>query len=608
MAIATTDQTHYSARNIVEIPINLIQRSDLNPRKHFDEAGLEELAQSIRQHGLIEPIVVRQDPRNRERFLVVVGERRWQASLRAGSAFITARNLGEIDDQTHLELALVENLQRRDLDPIDEAEGYRQLNQVCGMTQAQIAEAVNRSQPAVANAMRLLELPDDVRAKIQHGQLTPAHGRALVKYAKWPKLCSAITELAIKEGYTSKRLENGFDSYEGVRAYSLPDDVLVAMGYDMRKAAEEAGLTILEDRFTPDVEAYNRLVADREAAEKKLREERLAAARAAAHVAEPEEIETDDDSGPLPGRDPNTKNGRRRLRKDAEKAEAASVAHIPKLADLPYDSYEVVGDSYGRPWPKACGPDCECRAKAVDRNGKIVDISTRPRHISSLRAAELRKQKEAEKKAALSLEQEVHTEVAAAPAFDSRGLAVVAAALLTSTEGYKPTCDSDVRSTLLKQHVPDPPRHLFAGGVDREALDALAAVPAQTLMRLMLEALLQTDLERIKKDAGQPPLRLTWYLTYVDPSSPAEPLPPAESVIEAEPISSLEEARQILLDFLHDCEEIEDGISASDLMLVALTEDVLLVLERESGDPTVHPDVANALAIMQASIKKAEVA
>lgn len=215
--------TGYSARNAtgaldLVLQLHWVRPSSLNPRKHFDQAKLEELAESIRQHGLLEPLVVR-ETRDASpafpmaTFEIVAGERRYRACLLAGLTEVPVRNLGAIDDRTALELALIENLQRVDLDPIEEAEGYRQLNRVVGKTQVEIATAVNRSQPAIANAMRLLDLPEEVQELIRDGEISVSHGIALAKWKEWPKVLGHVVEKIGAERLTAKQVES-FDISE----------------------------------------------------------------------------------------------------------------------------------------------------------------------------------------------------------------------------------------------------------------------------------------------------------------------------------------------------------------------------------------------------------
>lgn len=147
------------------------------PRKEFDEAALRELADSIEKHGLLQPLVVRTMPDGS--YQLVAGERRWRASRMAGLTEVPVV-IRQIDDGEAMELAMIENLQREDLNPIEEAAGYKYLMDNFGLTQEQVAETCGKSRPAVSNAIRLLALPQDILELIKIGELTAGHGRAIL--------------------------------------------------------------------------------------------------------------------------------------------------------------------------------------------------------------------------------------------------------------------------------------------------------------------------------------------------------------------------------------------------------------------------------------------
>jgi ParB family transcriptional regulator, chromosome partitioning protein len=163
-------------RALLQLPIEAVERSVRQPRKRFDEAGLAELAASIQEHGVVEPILVR---REGSRYRIVAGERRWRAAQRAGLREIPAV-VREATDREAFELALVENLQRADLNAIEEAEAYEVLAKDHGLTQEQVAERVGKERSTVANALRLLKLPGDVRDAVRGGELEMGHARALL--------------------------------------------------------------------------------------------------------------------------------------------------------------------------------------------------------------------------------------------------------------------------------------------------------------------------------------------------------------------------------------------------------------------------------------------
>lgn len=166
-----------AAQAVTTLPLQHIEPNPNQPRKRFDEVELQALADSIAQHGLLQPLAVR-DMGNGY-YQIIAGERRWRACRLAGLSEVPV-TVVEADDRTVMELALVENLQREDLNPMEEAEGYRVLLEEYGLTQEQAAQQVGKSRSAVANALRLLTLSDEVRALVENGELTAGHARALL--------------------------------------------------------------------------------------------------------------------------------------------------------------------------------------------------------------------------------------------------------------------------------------------------------------------------------------------------------------------------------------------------------------------------------------------
>lgn len=162
-----------------ELPINEIIPNRDQPRKTFDEAALEELAQSIKQHGVLQPLLVRPIPSGG--YQLVAGERRWRACRIAGLNKIPVV-IKELTDTETMEIAIIENLQREDLNPIEEAEGLQALIDKCGYTQEEVAVSVGKSRPAIANSLRLLRLPQEVRDMTKNGDISAGHARALLAF------------------------------------------------------------------------------------------------------------------------------------------------------------------------------------------------------------------------------------------------------------------------------------------------------------------------------------------------------------------------------------------------------------------------------------------
>ena len=177
------------------LPISRVEPRSDQPRSRFDDAALEELTDSIRQHGLIQPITVRKIDGGY--YQIIAGERRWRAARAVGLTEIPVRVI-EADDRRAMELALVENLQREDLNPIEEARGYRTLMQEYGLTQEDAAAAVGKSRPAVANALRLLGLSDAAQRLVEDGTLSAGHARALLPIRDEAALLEAARTVAEK--------------------------------------------------------------------------------------------------------------------------------------------------------------------------------------------------------------------------------------------------------------------------------------------------------------------------------------------------------------------------------------------------------------------------
>ena len=158
-------------------PIELIKANPRNPRRHFNDAELTDLAQSIREHGVVQPVLVR--PRDGGGYEIIAGERRWRAAQRAGVTEIPVI-VREVNDRTALELAIIENVQRADLNPVEEAAGYQQLIDEHSYTQADLGQIIGKSRSHVANTLRLLKLPDVIRDMLVDGALSAGHARTLV--------------------------------------------------------------------------------------------------------------------------------------------------------------------------------------------------------------------------------------------------------------------------------------------------------------------------------------------------------------------------------------------------------------------------------------------
>ena len=193
---------------VTELPVMKIEPRSDQPRRHFDEAALQELAESIEKHGVIQPITVR--PQESGYYQIIAGERRWRAARRAGLETVPVHIL-TVDEQKALEMALVENLQREDLNPIEEAQGYEVLQQTYGMTQEAVALSVGKSRPAIANALRLLMLSEPVRTLVESGELSAGHARALLPL-EHPDVQWNVAQEILKKKLSVRRAEALVDS------------------------------------------------------------------------------------------------------------------------------------------------------------------------------------------------------------------------------------------------------------------------------------------------------------------------------------------------------------------------------------------------------------
>ncbi|MBL9011406.1 MAG: ParB/RepB/Spo0J family partition protein [Alphaproteobacteria bacterium] len=184
------------------IAIDLLGPNPFQPRRQFDETDLRELTESVRANGILQPIVVRPDPRGQGRFQIVAGERRWRSAQRAGLHEVPVVVRDFTDDQS-LEVAIVENVQRAGLNSIEEALGYQALIDRFGYTQDKLAENVGKSRSHIANTLRLLQLPAEVRRLVEEGKLTAGHARALIT-AKDPV---ALAREAVARGLSVREME-----------------------------------------------------------------------------------------------------------------------------------------------------------------------------------------------------------------------------------------------------------------------------------------------------------------------------------------------------------------------------------------------------------------
>lgn len=469
--MATTTDTDYSLRNTYrEVDIDSIIPNEINPRRRFAEGPLAELAESIKEHGVLEPLLVRElDPLlvrelEVERYEIIAGERRYRASQLAGLRTLPVRVLDIADDAEFLKIMLLENLQREDLDPIEEAEGFAQLNRVCGLKQAQIAAAVHRSQGAIANRMRLLKLPEDVRELITAGELTPAHGVALARFDGFPAVQSKLAKLAISNRARVADLESGIpwqwelERFNTIKRlgmyYELFDskEVCPQCPHNAYRGDSEA----ISARWCLRSDCYDDLQAQAEAEQRVKAKEVLA------------------------------------------KAAAEGVA-VPKLADLPSSSYRHFD---GRK-PKDCRTDCPNRRSAITGFGGTTEVCTDPPCLARLRAADTRAENKQKREDHARLKGVVAKRIDALEEIGPREWTLLARVVFAQA-------NSQVQDAVKKRHKIEG-KGLEYGYNERSALGELTKLDVLTLAKALVESVLLHDL-RSKYEGYGDHGRADWYL------------------------------------------------------------------------------------------------
>ena len=231
------------ARGQKRVPIEFLRANPLNPRTHFDEDDLADLTASIREKGIIQPILVRTIPGSADTYEIIAGERRWRAAQSAGLHDVPVVAL-EADDKQALEIAIIENVQRTNLNAMEEAEGYERLAGEFGYTQGDLARVIGKSRPYVANTIRLLKLPPDTRVLLANGQITAGHARALLNCDDPDALAKRIVErnLSVRAVEEIVRAQaDARDTVKAPRAVAEKDADTRALE---RRIAERTGLAI----------------------------------------------------------------------------------------------------------------------------------------------------------------------------------------------------------------------------------------------------------------------------------------------------------------------------------------------------------------------------
>lgn len=254
-----------------ELPIEAVQANPDQPRRSFSEDDLGDLAKSIAEKGILQPLIVRRSPENREAFQIVAGERRWRAAQLAGVHVVPAI-IRDYSDAEVLEIAIIENIQRTDLNPIEEAMGYRQLMDKFGHTQEKLADAMGKSRSYIANLLRLLQLPDDITIMVRNGELSAGHARALITSDQPSSYAQKVvseglsvreTEKLVKQrssktsAPTPKRVEKDADTVALEKDLSANIGMSVAISH---KANGEKGQVTISYRNLDELDAICRIL------------------------------------------------------------------------------------------------------------------------------------------------------------------------------------------------------------------------------------------------------------------------------------------------------------------------------------------------------------
>jgi ParB family chromosome partitioning protein len=247
--ISSTMPTASTATSVTRLPLDLLMPSPLQPRRHFDEASLNELSASIAEKGVLQPLLVRPSPDQPGRYEIIAGERRWRASQRAQVHEVPV-HVSELNDAEVLEVALIENLQRQDLTAVEEARGYKRLLEDFGHTQERVAEVVGKSRAHIANTLRLLSLPFAVQELLDQGQITVGQVRPLIGLSN----AEAMAKLVVKRGLSARQTERLAKGYGRKRRLTvvakdtdtaaLEQSLAQATGYKVNIAFDGKGGTV----------------------------------------------------------------------------------------------------------------------------------------------------------------------------------------------------------------------------------------------------------------------------------------------------------------------------------------------------------------------------
>lgn len=496
------------------IPLDKIRAKDgFNPRKVFDPEELEELRKSIEQYGVKQPIGLRPTD---DGYDIIWGERRYRASLLAGKTTIPAM-VSDVDDKLHLELALLENLMRVDLNPMEEAAGYAKL-MAMGYKQAEIAAKVNRSQPAVANAIRLLKLPEVVRSQISDGNLSTSHALALAKYSDFPEIARAIGEIAVEQKIPSRDLEKGlpYGIILRLERENLMKRLNHSANFDWKKVCQQdcpfkAYRSISTTGSSETV--CMRPAHYKELTEEFVRKEEQKHERAIKKVSKP----------------------------------GASLPTVEQLRKAVGGRVTILGKgTFEHAIPQGCSGECVCRRQATAGDNRTVECCIDSEgQLRKLEASESRRKNKEIREKNRALRDELAPRIDAVTEIDNRLLAIVLNHVFNGS--YQLSQPMDV--VAKRMGLPMTGSRLRTSrhhGPLLEVLEEMLAIEPQKLIRLAAEVLMMEEFHETER-SPQPVKLMAWWLgekkprqkkakkgasvITIDPAvAPIETLPPEEFI------------------------------------------------------------------------------
>lgn len=509
---AISDTAERSARNrnapITQLALASITPNPRNPRTRFEVGALAELAESIRELGLLEPLIVRQidasgekipcqtcggmrsiwkrDPSGKQtarvvdcpdcqsasphRYEIVAGERRFRAVQLLEWTHVPCRIL-ELDDVEAMRATIVENLQREQLDPIEEAQGYAQLQQLMAMTQGEIGAAVKRSRSAVANHIRLLDLPEEVQTMVRDGRLSPAHGIALARYKDFPAAATAIAKAALAEHFTAHDIEKKLPLPYSAEIRNATQDLRWGNAFSVEQhchnCSRKAYRKIGDQSICLDPAHYRELTEQARAENQRASDLAIAAAK-----------------------------------------ESGEVLNVRQLASGSWESLAYPGP------PSECFETCPSRRQALGYGGQLETICCDSACYKRLRAADQERKVSARKERQTNMRARLkdHLEIIDEPAPDrrpgvgEREMAMVGVLVLKTVPAK---C---AREALRRNGIEVPKGDFTRSAMHRETLTALIEAEPDALLAALVDAVCSNELDSLHQEYNIGSFWSDWYL------------------------------------------------------------------------------------------------